>query len=213
MERPQTVKALEVLGRKQLSPSFFMRDFLYSEISQIEGIPNIPDNPDLALKVGRELCLNVLEPIQEKFGRISIRSAYRSCAVNEKGAENNNQYKCASNINNYARHIWDMPEKNKEDGKNLGAMACIVVNSFLPYYDRTKHWQAMAWWIHDNIPGYSTMCFFPKLAAFNIGWHQEPEKTIYSYVSPKGYLTKPGMLNHTGSHELEYKDFLLEIGK
>jgi len=40
---PKTVKALEDLGREQLSPSFFMRDFLYSEISQIEGIPNIPE--------------------------------------------------------------------------------------------------------------------------------------------------------------------------
>ena len=65
-----------------------MRDFLYSEISQIEGIPNIPDNPDLAIEAGRSLCEEVLEPIQQHFGRISIRSAYRSSAVNAKGAEN-----------------------------------------------------------------------------------------------------------------------------
>ena len=43
LKKPQTVKALEELGRVQLSPSFFMRDFLYSEISQIERIPNIPN--------------------------------------------------------------------------------------------------------------------------------------------------------------------------
>ena len=53
MQKPQTVRALDNLGRVQLSPSFFMRDFLYSEISQIEGIPNIPENPDIAIEVGK----------------------------------------------------------------------------------------------------------------------------------------------------------------
>jgi hypothetical protein len=207
VKRPESVKALEDLGRVQLSPSFFMRDFLYSEISQIEGIPNIPDNPDLAIEAGRQLCKEVLEPIQQKFGRISIRSAYRSSAVNAKGAENKNQYNCASSESNFAHHIWDVPDRNGR----IGAMACIVVNTFLPYYERTRHWQALAWWIHDNVPGYSSMYFFPRLAAFNIGWHQSPEKSIKSWVPPKGCLTKPGMPNHSGSHESEYADLLREF--
>ena len=67
MRSPQSVKTLENLGRVRLSESFFMRDFLYSEISQIEGIPNIPDNPDLAIEAGRSLCEEVLEPIQQHF--------------------------------------------------------------------------------------------------------------------------------------------------
>ncbi len=46
MKNLQTVKKLEELGRVQLSKSFFMREFLYSEISQIEGISNIPENPE-----------------------------------------------------------------------------------------------------------------------------------------------------------------------
>ena len=33
MKSPKTVKALEDLGRVRLSDSFFMRDFMYSEIS------------------------------------------------------------------------------------------------------------------------------------------------------------------------------------
>jgi len=40
-----------------------MRDFLYSDISQIEPIPNIPDDPGLAIAAGKALCENVLEPI------------------------------------------------------------------------------------------------------------------------------------------------------
>ena len=53
MRTPQTVKALEELGRVQLSKSFFMREFLYSEISQIENLSNIPENPELAIASGK----------------------------------------------------------------------------------------------------------------------------------------------------------------
>jgi hypothetical protein len=204
---PSSVKALEDFGRIRLSKSFFMRDFLYSEISQIEGIPNIPDNPELAIQAGKALCESVLEPIQEKLGRISIRSAYRSCVVNAKGAENKNQYNCASNESNYAGHIWD-----RKDSKGcMGATACIVVNSFIPYYERTNNWTALAWWVHDNIPEYSEICFFQKLAAFNVSWHESPKKVISSYVPSKGILTQPGMPNFNGSHEKEYEDFLNEL--
>jgi len=208
MKSPKTVKALEELGRVRLSDSFFMRDFLHSEISEIEGIPNIPENPDLAIEVGKRLCENVLEPIQEKFGRISIRSAYRSPSVNAKGAENRNQYNCARNEANYAGHIWDYRD---EDGF-MGATACIVVNRFISYYESTGNWQALAWWIHDNIPEYSSMYFFPKLAAFNISWHERPKKTIKSHISgSKGILTKPGMDNFNGEHLNEYREMLMEL--
>jgi len=207
MKSPQSVKTLETLGRVQLSKSFFMRDFLYSEISQIEKIPNIPDHPDVAIEAGKALCKNVLEPIQDALGRICVRSAYRSCAVNAKGAENRNQYNCSRNESNYAGHIWDM----KDSEGFIGATACIVVPSFVPYYAETGNWQALAWWIHDNIPAYSSMYFFPKLAAFNISWHQNPKKRINSYVAPKGCLTKLGMSNQEENHAEIYAPFLQSI--
>lgn len=84
MKSPTSVRTLEDLGKVQLSPSYFMRDFLYSEISQIEKIPNIPDYPDVAIEVGRSLCTQLLEPIEKVLGRISIRSGYRSPLVNAK---------------------------------------------------------------------------------------------------------------------------------
>ena len=118
MQSPKSVKTLEEFGRVQLSKSFFMRDFLYSEISQIEKIPNIPDYPDTAIEAGRGLCENVLEPIQDALGRICVRSAYRSSAVNSKGAENNNQYSCSKNESNYAGHIWDVRDSNGHIGNS-----------------------------------------------------------------------------------------------
>ncbi|WP_035987952.1 peptidase M15 [Leptolyngbya sp. KIOST-1] len=214
MNKPQTVKALEELGRVRLSKSFFMREFLYSEISQIEGIPNIPDDPDLAIEAGRNLCEKVLEPIQDALGRITIRSAYRSCEVNAKGAENKNQYNCASSEANYAAHIWD----RRDEKGFMGATACIIVTSFIPYYESTHDWPALAWWIHDNIADYAKMIFFPKYAAFNISWHEDPNypKSTYGQVAnpatgKKGYLTKQGMYNFEGDHSEFYKPFLMDL--
>ena len=209
MKSPTSVKTLEDFGRAQLSKSFFMREFLYSEISQIERIPNIPDHPDTAIKAGEGLCQNVLEPIQDALGRLSIRSSYRSSSVNAKGAENKNQYNCSKNEANYAGHIWDIEDSNG----HIGATACIVVTSFLPYYEKTGDWQALAWWIHDHIPGYSSMFFFPKLSAFNITWHQKPKKRIDSYIAPKGCLTKEGMPNQKADHKDVYEEFLRSIRK
>lgn len=179
MNRPTTVKSLEDLGRVRLSDSFFMRDFLYSEISQIEGIANIPDHPDIAIAAGKQLCELLLEPLQACFGRIAIRSAYRSPAINEKGAEKGNQYSCAANPRNYAKHIWDYPDS---DG-HIGATVCIVVPTLLPWYEQTGDWTPLAWWIHDNLP-YSSQYWFPKLAAFNLGWRANPsvKQSIQTYV-------------------------------
>lgn len=155
-----------------------MRDFLCSEISQIENIPNIPHYPEIAIKTGSMLCQKVLEPLQEAFGRISVRSGYRCPEVNAKGAENKNQYRCASNERNYARHIWDYPDKHG----NYGATACVVVNSYLPYYEATKDWKQLALWIENNIFEYSEICFYPKLCAFNISWNEQSKMTKKSYV-------------------------------
>ncbi|MGS0941476.1 peptidase M15 [Pseudomonas luteola] len=179
MKKPTSVKALEDLGRVRLSKNFFMRDFLHSEISQIHGIPNIPDRPDVAIEAGRHLCEKLLEPLQAQFGRVVIRSAYRNPAVNAKGAENSNQYNCAANERNYAQHIWDYPD---EDG-HIGATVCIVVPVLLPWYDEYKDWTPLAWWIHDNLP-YTSQYWFPKLAAFNLGWRANPNtrQSIQTYV-------------------------------
>lgn len=210
MRKPNSMNALESLGRVRLSPSFFMRDFLYSEISNFHGIPNIPDNPDLAIEVGKQLCKNLLEPLQRTFGRIAIRSAYRSCSVNEFG--NKHKLNCASNEANYAGHIWDRLDA---DG-HKGATACIVIPWFTDRFQQGADWRSMAWWIHDHLP-YSSLEFFPSkgpgensergLCAFNISWHEKPKKTIYSFIEPKGWLTKPGMDNHNGSHAEYYRDF------
>lgn len=203
MKQPRSVAALETLGRVRLSQSFFMRDFLFSEIATHYGIANIPDDPDLAIAAGTALCENLLEPLQARFGRISIRSAYRSPEVNRQG--NVAGHNCSTNEKNHAGHIWD----RRDAHGNMGATACIVVNSFIPYYQRTGDWSAMAWWVHDNLP-YDDMEFFPRFAAFNIGWRETARRRIYGFVAPRGWLTKPGMDNHAGDHGALYQHWLAE---
>lgn len=63
-----------------------MRDFLYSEIESHYGVPNIPDDLDLAIHVGKQLCEQLLEPLNATFGRVVLRSSYRSVAANDLGA-------------------------------------------------------------------------------------------------------------------------------
>lgn len=200
MKSPKTVAALEDLGRQRLSKSFYMRDFLYSEIANIYGLHNIPDDPGLAIAAGSRLCEELLEPLQDTFGRIAIRSAYRSVTVNAYG--NKNKLNCAANEKNYAAHIWD---RRDADGC-MGAMACIVIPWFADRYAAGADWRSLGWWIHDHLP-YSTLYFFPKLAAFNIGWHERPQRRIDSYISPKGCLTKPGVSGHDGEHSEFYAGF------
>jgi hypothetical protein len=196
------MKALEELGRVRLSPNFFLRDFLYSEISQFYSIPNIPDDPDLAIASGTKLCEELLEPLLARFGRISIRSSFRSKAVNEFG--NRNNLNCARNEANYAGHIWD----ERDAAGRIGATACIIVHALIPYYEATGRWEALAWWIHDHLP-YHDLEFFPKYAAVNVNWREAPERRIYSYIPPRrGWLTKPGMENAAGTHEAAYSEWL-----
>ena len=53
------------------------------------------------------------------------------------------------------------------------------------------------------------MVFFPKFAAFNIRWCEKPEKSIKSFVEPRGKLTTPESLSEC--HKAEYREFLEQI--
>ena len=197
MRKPNSMKGLEDLGRVRLSKNFFFRDFLFSEIAVTYDIPNLPDDPDLAITAGRRLCEELLEPLEATFGRLHLRSGYRSAAVNEFG--NRNGLNCSTNAASAADHIWDMRDA---DGC-MGATACVVVPWLLDNCDREGDWRKMAWWIHDHLP-YASLCFFPKLWAFNIQWHERPTRRIMSYAVPRGVLTKPDMANHEGEHSAFY---------
>lgn len=184
MRVPKTMWSLETLGRVRLSKYFYMREFLYSEIGNMHRIPNIPVEPDLAIETGSAFCTSLLDPMEETFGRVAVRSGYRSPDLNRFG--NENRLNCARNDYPQECHIWDIGQ-----GESRVAGASIVIPWFADQYDQGRDWRDLAWWIHDHL-SYSELWFFPKLCAFNISWRPTPWRMISSYIAPRGTLLKKG---------------------
>ena len=201
MRQPRSMWSLETFGRERLSKHFYMRDFMYSEINGFHGVPNIPTDPDVTLEHGRAFCTTLLDPLEETFGRIVVRSGYRSPELNKYG--NDNKLNCAANDNPLECHIWDW---HQSDAAIAGAS--IVIPWFADQYDAGRDWQDLAWWMHDHLD-YSDIWFFPKLAAFNLVWRATPLRTISSYVAPRGMLLRAGQQPHETrtQRQSRYDDF------
>lgn len=201
MRKPASMWSLETFGRVRLSQHYYMRDFLMSEISAFHGVPNIPNNPDLAIENGKRLCQDLLDPLEETFGRVAIRSGYRSAALNTYG--NENKLNCARTDNPIECHVWDY---HTDDRAIAGTS--LVIPWFADQYDQGRDWRDLAWWVHDHLP-YSDMWFFPKLAAFNLVWRAKPQRTISSYIAPKGMLLRAGATpcEDLATRKARYADF------
>ena len=193
--------SLENLGRVRLSKHFYLRDFLYSEIGNFHEKQNIPYNPDLAIACGRALCETLLDPLQETFGRIAVRSGYRSPSLNRFG--NDNRLNCARNDNPLECHIWD---RGEGDARIAGAS--VVIPWFADRYEQGRDWRDLAWWMHDHLE-YSEIWFFPKLCAFNLVWRPRPMRRIDSYIAPRGRLLASGADpdETLAQRQMRYADF------
>jgi hypothetical protein len=193
--------SLETFGRVRLSKHFYMRDFMYSEIAGFHGRSNIPQNPDLVIKHGQAFCTALLDPLEETFGRVAVRSGYRAPDLNRYG--NEHKLNCARNDNPMECHIWDFRQ-----GDDAIAGASIVIPWFADRYVQGRDWRDLAWWIHDHLP-YSDIWFFPKLAAFNLVWRAQPQRTISSYIAPKGTLLRAGAApdEDVATRAARYADF------
>jgi hypothetical protein len=213
MPKPQTVAELTELGRVRLSEHFFMREMLYSEVANLYGLPNIPDDPDLAIAAGETLCRLVLEPLRRAFGHVAVRSAYRSPSVNDfchqRYKQGDTACFCSDNGYNRARHIWDQ----RDDQGFSGATVSVVVPSYIGHYEETGDWQALGWWIRDNIADYEEVIFMPWLCAFNIRWYEGPSKRTIrrSDGINRSVLTEDGMANAAGDHRTLYQAALAPI--
>ncbi len=181
MKAPKTYTALESLGRVRLSRHFYLRNFLYSEIGNIYGVPNLPDDPDLMIAAGTRLAEDLLEPLVDTFGPIEVRSAHRSPVVNALG--NRRGHACSKNDRTRANHIWDQ----RDAAGRMGACATIVIPWFADRYNTGRDWRDLAFWLSAHLD-FHEVWFFPKNAAFNLTWREEPEHRVLSYIAPKGHL-------------------------
>ena len=201
MRQPRSMWSLETFGRVRLSKHFYMRDFLYSEIGSFHGVPNLPRDPDLTIETGRALCTELLDPLEETFGRLAIRSGYRSAQLNQFG--NENRLNCARNDNPLECHIWDRDQAMQPSPAHLWSSRGLRISMTAAATGRT-----LAWWVHDHL-AYSEMWFFPKLAAFNLTWRPTPLRTISSYIAPRGMLLRAGQQPHETltQRQSRYDDF------
>ena len=98
--------------------------------------------------------------------------------MNAAGVEKHN---CAAD--NRGFHTWDHPSENN----GIGATACIGVPSISrAVLAETCTYEAIAWWIHDNLPEWSHLEFFATAehsdeVCFNIGWLSKPLKTMTTW--------------------------------
>jgi len=202
----KTLSDLTELGRVRLSDHFFMREMLYSEVANACGVPNIPENPDLAVEAGAKLSQFVLEPLRKAFGHIAIRSAYRSPSLNAYchalHAAGIQDSWCTCNEDNYAHHIWD----RRDATGFLGAVATVVVPGYLDHFAQTGDWRPLAWWIRDHVEQYAQVQFFRTQAAFNIRWYEGPSERSIGYLDPptRTRLTAEGEPGFEGDHSARY---------
>lgn len=173
--------ALERLGRTRLSRHFYLRNFLYSEIANVYAMPNLPDDPELLIAAGRRLAQDLLEPLVETFGPIDVRSAHRAPDVNALG--NAKGHSCARNEATRANHIWDQ----RDTAGRMGACATVVIPWFADRYNAGRDWRDLAFWLRDHLD-FHEVWFFPKNAAFNLTWREDPQARVLSYIVPKGHL-------------------------
>jgi len=177
---PQSYSGLDRLGRIALSESFHLREFLHSEIAVQYQLRNVPEKTsiDIAVEAGSKLCSLLLEPLQQQFGRIHVRSGYRSLEVNAVGVGKHN---CATD--NRGFHTWDHPSPKN----GIGATACISIPRISKaVLAGTVPYESIAWWIHDHLPDWSHVEFFatPEHSdevCFNIGWVAQPLKAMTTW--------------------------------
>ena len=81
----------------------------------------------------------------------------------------------------------------------------MVIPWFATRYNAGRDWRDLAWWLFDHID-FHELYFFPKNAAFNLWWREEPERRILSYIAPKGGLALPGRAPDPARSE-RYGDF------
>ncbi len=124
------------LARVRLSQSFFMRDFLYSDITVEREETNVPIRSELAVIAGRELCRTILEPLAQTFGGLTIVCGYL------------NPTHCRLNRRDPKVHCWGF----LDDNETIVAGASIYLPWFMDQHSLATDGKYLAGWVIQNLP-------------------------------------------------------------
>ena len=76
----------------RLTKNFTLEELTYSATANVYKISNKPNKEQIENL--KKICVNILQPIRDKFGIVRISSGFRSAELNEKiGGKFNSQHK------------------------------------------------------------------------------------------------------------------------
>jgi hypothetical protein len=150
-DRPQAVR---------VGKYFLLSDFLYSETAVKKGIPNCPPLEGKEVEGLRGLCANILDPVAEKFGFLSITYGYSSPALHQ------------------AIYPYRKPGVHNcvgADGATLAAACDILVHSMA---DRPRE---LLHWIKDNCV-YDRLILYPGSQIVCVAWSDKPRRHAKEWI-------------------------------
>lgn len=161
-----------ILGRRRLSKNFLLRDFLFSTEAAAAGHSNFPDDEEQVVKSGQQLCVQVLEPILERFGHFTITFGYQARETLEHSWSNVERDK---NPTSSSPHQWDRGTFGKEIYARVDILPTCVEAG-----DVTK--QEFGFWCMDNFD-IDLLMQFPGSNVFCITISPHPRRAWWEWVA------------------------------
>jgi hypothetical protein len=143
-----------------------LSDFLYSEAAAKKGIANVPPTFDgMEVESIKKLCENILDPVVDRFGAISITYGYVSPALHKATFPGSKP-----SIHNCS----------PSGGAYLGA-AC----DFQHHNTEVSH-RDILFWIADNCT-YDRLILYPGSTIICVAWSDKPRSHCRQQVFPDAF--------------------------
>ena len=101
----------------RLSKNFALSEMVKSATAVRLGVDNSPDSHHLVNLT--HLCINILQPVREKFGVITINSGYRSPTLNSKVGGSKTSQHCNGQAADFESFSTPNPDLAKWIARNL----------------------------------------------------------------------------------------------
>lgn len=156
-KRPQDVR---------VGKYFVLSDFLYSQDATIQGIPNCPFLESPEVEGMRGLCREILDPVVDQFGPVSITFGYASPQLWQKWHGQNTEL--------YGLHLFRPPQGG------IGGAADIVIHS------HRRDPRPVLNWVRDNCV-YDRLIIFPGSEILCLAWTEvKPRYECKEWVWAEG---------------------------
>jgi zinc D-Ala-D-Ala carboxypeptidase len=137
----QAQQAVNNRTNLQLSRNFTLNQMIYSTTAVRNGMDNWPKDPALVMRLSG-LCVNMLEPLQARFGKINVNSGYRNKRVNRAvGSKTDN-----------SNHVWGYAADIEIAGQDNRQLWTWIKSNMryheliLEFYKRSEG--ASSGWVH-----------------------------------------------------------------